>query len=173
MGIDTLFTPRLIAAVAITAVIVALTVVLSPSLSIGGVIYGEDPEACASCHYEKQFYEGWRLSTHGKSDVTCGDCHSPPLVDRLAAENFTREGSCIVCHSSKEELLNATRFYGYWPIPARIVIEVNPHNKLDHFANVPCATCHIEHKAEKGVRKMVSENPCVRCHNVAPPPERP
>jgi len=164
---------RLIAIAVIIAAIVALTVAFATSLSVGGAIYGGDPAACASCHFEKPYYEGWRASIHGKSDVKCKDCHNVAEIGRLTSEIFTRQASCVGCHSSEVELLNATKFYGYWPIPARIIIEVNPHNKLNHFADVPCAQCHLEHKIERGVRRMVSVNPCVQCHGVASPEEGP
>ena len=43
-------------------------------LSQIGFYFGvRNPEFCASCHYEKPYYEQWKNSTH--SEVSCYSCH--------------------------------------------------------------------------------------------------
>jgi cytochrome c nitrite reductase small subunit len=55
----------------------ALGVGISTFLFAKGHSYLTDrPEACANCHVMREYYDGWRKSSHHQTAV-CNDCHTP------------------------------------------------------------------------------------------------
>lgn len=104
---------------------------------------GVDGTKCDECHKAgtKTLRTKIPLShIHQLSGVVCADCHEKPS----SAEPLTTE-QCLSCHSSFEEVANAT-----------IKLDPNPHNSPHYGTELDCDLCHHQHSK--------SENFCAQCH---------
>ena len=113
----------------------------------GAAYLSNDPAGCVNCHVMRENYDGWVKSSHGKVAV-CNDCHTPhnfigkwttkavngwnhglafttgrfPDNIQIRDHNLrVTEESCLFCHESVVEGIQATR----------------PHDQ-----KISCVTCH-------------------------------
>lgn len=151
-------TLRIIFGVSLVIIITVITIMISSSLSVGGTVYRGNPEACASCHIEAPYVEGWRGSPHYNGNVTCMDCHqyNRPISD----------AQCLACHQDYDAR-NITKFL--W-LSVGGIREIDAHLKKPHIP-ATCTTCHIEHKFKLGIPRSVTENLCRNCHVEYRPPQ--
>ncbi len=134
----------------LAATIIVITITISTSLSVGGIAYSGDPEACASCHIEVPYVEGWMDSPHYEGNITCMDCHQYRVIE---------DQNCLTCHQDYD-VTNSTKFL--WSSIGGIR-EIDAHLKTPHIP-AKCTTCHIEHKFELGIPRPVTESLCSNCH---------
>lgn len=106
----------------------------------GGVQLNNSPQRCLACHSMKPEYFTWKASTHGKANVSCVSCHSPPGIAgfiRAKAKGF------------KEIYYTATNSY------------VAPVRMLESLEDPSCERCHNMNK-----RGAVSSGDIISRHDV-------
>lgn len=150
----------LIGAIAIIVGVVAMAIAFSTSLSVGGAVYRLDSEACASCHYEEPYYEGWKTSVHGEENVTCMDCHAPVVI---------KDDTCLDCHEDYD-LTNKTKFLWNW---AGVITRIDAHQKSPHVGQKDCISCHLEHEFRLGAPRATTKSLCYLCHTPYGGPKQP
>ncbi|MDP6586996.1 MAG: cytochrome c3 family protein [Anaerolineales bacterium] len=148
---------RITFSVIIVAAIIVITITIATSFSISGIAYSSDPEACASCHIEAPYVEGWRDSPHDEGNITCMDCHQYRIIG---------DQECLTCHEDYDAT-NSTQFL--WSSIGRLR-EIDSHLNPSHIP-AKCTTCHMEHKFELGIPRPVTESLCNTCHLKYIPPE--
>ncbi len=148
---------RIVSVFSLLVIVVMISISLSSSLSVGGIIYSSDSETCGSCHIEVAYVESYKNAVHGEeNNVTCISCHqySSPITDE----------SCLSCHEDYADT-NSTKFNWDW---VSYLVIVDSHDDGSHISG-KCTTCHIEHKFEFGVPKAVTKSLCKNCHVPIPP----
>ncbi|MFC1755703.1 cytochrome c3 family protein [Thermoproteota archaeon] len=147
---------KIVSIFSLLMIIIVINISLSSSLSVGGLVYNSDSEACASCHIEVPYVEGYRDGLHSDGNVTCISCHqySSPIQDV----------SCLTCHEDYADT-NSTEYNWDW---MNYLVVVDPHDAKAHIG-AKCTTCHIEHKFEFGVPKSTTQSTCSNCHIAIPP----
>jgi uncharacterized paraquat-inducible protein A len=133
-------------------VISALAFSTLTSMSVGGAIYSNDPDTCASCHNEVPYVKGYEGTAHDEGNVTCIDCHQYPSP--------ITDAQCITCHEDYRQS-NKTQFEWLWVVEIRVV---DAHSETAHIP-AKCTTCHIEHKFVLGTPRPVTESICSNCHS--------
>ncbi len=139
-----------IAVLAIAISVTSIALAFAPSLSVG-LVYFPNSEACASCHYEVPYYEGWKTTVHGIENVSCIDCHTSSTIN---------DETCLQCHDDYD-LTNKTRFLWSWQ---GAITPVDSHAKTSHVGVVSCIDCHLQHKFRLGVFQSVTDDFCHLCH---------
>ena len=142
---------KLIGVIASVVIIGLVTALTASSLSVGGVAYSSDSEACASCHIETLYVEGYRNSSHSNGDVSCMDCHkySTPIKDE----------DCLSCHED-DYRTNSTKFLWDW---VGFITPIDAHAENAHITQT-CNNCHLEHKFQYGLPKAAVQSRCFECH---------
>ncbi|MCL4436372.1 MAG: cytochrome c3 family protein [Thaumarchaeota archaeon] len=126
-----------------------ITFSLANTISVGGLVYRDNSEACASCHNEVPYVAGYKDSPHYKGNVTCMDCHK--------YKSPNTDAQCLTCHQDYDKS-NKTKFM--W-LSDRITIDA--HSKTAHMP-ARCTTCHIQHQFYLGIPKEDTQSLCRGCH---------
>jgi hypothetical protein len=146
--------------ITILGITVSISLIFSASLSVGEAANYQNSEACASCHYEIPYYEGWKNSPHGIENVSCQDCHSKTIID---------DDICLSCHEDYD-ISNKTKFLWDWQ---GAITRVDSHDKSPHVGAQRCVSCHFYHEFERGTPKEETIDVCKLCHSIYTGPRTP
>jgi nitrate/TMAO reductase-like tetraheme cytochrome c subunit len=163
----------------IIAVLAVLIVV-----GVGGAMYSETSPFCGSCHEMKQYYDTWKVSSHGPEklkgnkdvkhgEVGCHSCHSWPGLGGYVKTKMVGVNEVIkhVTNNYKTPIQGE-------PVEERClechnVAKINetathkiPHKKHEELG-LKCMDCHAGmvhgHNGEGEVKP--SHETCIKCHD--------
>ena len=161
----------------ILLIVLAAVVVVIGALSVGGLLWHNDPSFCnAICHspmdpYVQGFYSGDQsllVSAHMENGEACLTCHEPTLgeqIDELGVwlkDNFSEplkmknlgtKEFCLRCHDFDDAFASTVEYGG---------TKRNPHEPHGS-EGLECYECHRVHSS--------SVMYCNYCHRDVPTPE--
>ncbi|MBR9728596.1 cytochrome c3 family protein [Shewanella intestini] len=77
------------------------------------------------------------IMTNDNGQVECSNCHG-----QSKHKTIPKSSACEACHGSAEEMAELTKL----PADASPTAEPNPHNSMHYGTDLPCTSCHHEHK---------------------------
>ena len=164
-------------------VIIAILVVLATA-GIGGAVYSETSPFCGSCHEMKQYYDTWKVSSHGPErlkgnktvkdgEVGCHACHSWPGLDGYVKTKMVGMNE-VVKHVTGNY---KTPIQGE-PVEERCLechvtakITQTEQVKIPHLKheemNLKCMDCHggMVHGRQGEGEIRVGHEACNKCHD--------
>lgn len=126
-----------------------------PYATLGALAFAAYLLLDLNCNQGRAFMPGELSSNHANFGETCSRCHD--MGNTVTNEN------CSSCHEKVGDTLGAYSFASHYIYKTDSLERAQRRRTIDK--EIPCRTCHIEHRGHNATLKNVPDKFCTGCHD--------